>query len=598
MKSTKGIAGKIRRVRRSVPWLKAYHLMIVLVLGIVAAHGLMLFSMRNQSMEMEQMGSKIASAEQELQRTRDAVIPEEQLGVHFQQAGQNLASMRRLVPNYVDNTEFIGWLLDVAERSGVDITSLQHRNSSPEQLGDRQYVIKGFQLEVSGVPSDLVAFVAALERSERHLMVVDSTQFSSSDTGAELSVALGVYTLPAPDQSATGGSEDATDGGSGKILIKVLTEEMDGAASVAYSSGYSSSNLQGTGGKGAEQMFNFSPSYSRPFDVTQAGGPSPSEPLVPGIYTVNYNTPRGWDMVESYCADGSPPGAIFLEAGEEVTCTFRYARRGFIMVEVATEPRGEPQEFAFFPTHGDYFRMTQADPAVSSEPLISGIYGMEHQVPPGWDLKGVSCDDSSITSSIELYPGEVVTCTYNYVKRGHILIEVMTDPKGDAQEFTFSPGYGDRLVLTDADARNVSELLLQGTYSINQETPNGWDLDWANCDDGSPIDAISLSPGEVISCSFSYRKRGYILVEVTTAPQLDSQEFSFRTSYGGDFSLTHGPDRHESDPLAAGLYRLDHQVPPGWQLAKASCDDGSPVDAISVDAGEIVFCTFSYSKGA
>ncbi len=178
------------------------------------------------------------------------------------------------------------------------------------------------------------------------------------------------------------------------------------------------------------------------------------------------------------------------------------------------------------------------------------------------------------------------------------MIEVATDPKGDAQEFAFSPGYGDRLVLTDADARNESELLLQGTYSINQETPNGWDLDWASCDDGSPIDAISLSPGEVISCTFSYRKRGYILVEVTTDPQFSAQEFSFRTSYGGGFSLTHGPDRHESEPLAAGLYRLDHQVPPGWQLAKASCDDGSPVDAISVDAGEIVFCTFSYTKGA
>ena len=242
-------------------------------------------------------------------------------------------------------------------------------------------------------------------------------------------------------------------------------------------------------------------------------------------------------VVESSCDDGSPPGAIFLAAEEDVTCTFRYARRGFIMVEVATEPRGEPQEFAFIPTNGEYFRMTQADPAVSSAPLISGIYAMDHQVPPGWDLKGVGCDDGSPPSSIELFPGEVVTCTYNYVKRGHILIEVVTDPNGDAQDFAFSPGYGDQFILTDADARNESELLLQGTYSISQETPNGWDLDWASCDDGSPIDAISLSPGEVVSCTFSYRKRGYILVEVMTDPKLDSQEFSFLTSYGGAFSL-------------------------------------------------------------
>ena len=85
---------------------------------------------------------------------------------------------------------------------------------------------------------------------------------------------------------------------------------------------------------------------------------------------------------------------------------------------------------------------------------------------------------------------------------------------------------------------------------------------------------------------------------VTTDLEFDRQEFSFRTSYGSDFSLAQGDARHESEPLAAGLYRLEHQVPSGWQLAKASCDDGSPLDTISVDAGEVVFCTFSYTKGA
>ena len=292
MESKKRIADKIRKVRRSVPWLKGYHLAIILALGLALGHGFMLYDVYfRQSEEKTLVDKEIAFAERELQRTRDAVVPEEQLEVHFQQAGENLASMRRLVPNYVDNTEFVAWLLDLSERSGVDITNLQHRNASPEQLGDRQYLIKGFHLEVSGVPSDLVAFVAALERSERHLMVVDSTQFSSSDSGANLSVELGVYTLPAPHQSATGAPEQAAAGGTGKILIEVLTEDVEGGAEVAYSSGYSSSSLEGAGSKATQQMFNFSPSYSRPFDVNQEGGPSASDPLAPGIYTVNYNTP-------------------------------------------------------------------------------------------------------------------------------------------------------------------------------------------------------------------------------------------------------------------------------------------------------------------
>ncbi len=162
MESRKKIADKIRRVRRSVPWLKGYHLVILLALGLVLAHGLMLFDLyMRQSEEKDQVVQAIERAEKKLEQMEGAVVPEEQLEVHFQQAGENLASMRRLVPNYVDNTDFIGWLLDLAERSGVEITSLQHRNDSPEQLGDRVYEIKGFHLEVSGVPSDLVAVVAA-----------------------------------------------------------------------------------------------------------------------------------------------------------------------------------------------------------------------------------------------------------------------------------------------------------------------------------------------------------------------------------------------------------------------------------------------------
>ena len=221
MESRKKIADKIRRVRRTVPWLKGYHLVILMALGLVLANGLMLFDVyMRQAEEKEQVILAIERAEKKLEQMENSVVPEEQLQVHFQQAGENLASMRRLVPNYVDNTNFIGWLLDLAERSGVEITSLRHQNDSPEQLGDRVYEIKGFHLDVSGVPSDLVAFVAALERSERHLMVVDSTQFSSTDSGAKLSVALGVYTLPAPHQSDKRAPDKSTADGTGRYLLK------------------------------------------------------------------------------------------------------------------------------------------------------------------------------------------------------------------------------------------------------------------------------------------------------------------------------------------------------------------------------------------
>ena len=41
-----------------------------------------------------------------------------------------------------------------------------------------------------------------------------------------------------------------------------------------------------------------------------------------------------------------------------------------------------------------------------------------------------------------------------------------------------------------------------------------------------------------------------------------------------------------------GLYQVDELLSEGWALEKAICDNGDPVDAITVGAGETVECTF------
>jgi hypothetical protein len=48
--------------------------------------------------------------------------------------------------------------------------------------------------------------------------------------------------------------------------------------------------------------------------------------LPPGTYDVAETVPAGWNLVSSSCTDGSSPGAIGLDAGETVTCTFHDAR--------------------------------------------------------------------------------------------------------------------------------------------------------------------------------------------------------------------------------------------------------------------------------
>ena len=586
------ITGILGSIRRAVPWLKPSHLAAVIILAILSAHGLMIYSYLDQTDRTEQLDSELAASERDLVRKEKSIMSEERLVVDFQEAGRQLANIRRLVPNYVDNTEFTTWLLNLAKENDVVISNLAHRPSSPQLVGEREYLIKGFNLSVDGTSSDLVAFIAALEKTDRQLLVVSSTQYSASDQGAKLSMELAVYTLPGTQQSGSLTTEG--DGGSGSIRIQVITEEETGGENLAFSSGLSSSmNAAG------EQDFMFSPSYSRPFNVKRSDLPAFSQPLSPGIYTINYDVPRGWDMVESSCDDGSPAGAIFLDGGEEVTCTFKYARRGFIFVDVETNPR-DPQEFQFVSDYTEDFILTQVDAAFSSEPLVPGRYSLGHTVPIGWNLTEIDCDDGSPAEAIDLYPGEVVTCIYRFDKQGHILVEVATLPADDSQEFLMATSFNQgAFSLTHGGMRHESGFLLPGTYWVEPLSKiAGWDLASAKCDDGSEVDAISLEPGEVVNCTFTYAKRGYILAEVITNPKFDPQRFNILPNYGDQFTLTQSGQRHESQPLKPGKYELSYTVPDNWELTKATCDDGSQIDAISVEAGEIVYCTFRYSKGA
>ncbi|NEZ05036.1 hypothetical protein G4Y73_12830, partial [Wenzhouxiangella sp. XN201] len=62
----------------------------------------------------------------------------------------------------------------------------------------------------------------------------------------------------------------------------------------------------------------------------------------------------------------------------------------------------------------------------------------------------------------------------------------------------------------------------------------------------------------------------------------------------GNFSLMHGEFVVET--RTPGVYAVSENVPDGWQLDSATCDDGSPVNAIDLGAGESVTCTFINSQ--
>jgi hypothetical protein len=124
--------------------------------------------------------------------------------------------------------------------------------------------------------------------------------------------------------------------------------------------------------------------------------------------------------------------------------------------------------------------------------------------------------------------------------------------------------------------------------------PTGWDLTSSSCSDGSPVTAISLQAGETVTCTFYNRQRGHIIIKKLTDPSGSSQSFEFDPSYSGtNFFLT-DTQTNDSGALVPGTYSVGEvNIPTGWDLTSSSCSDGSPVTAISLQAGETVTCTFN-----
>jgi hypothetical protein len=92
-----------------------------------------------------------------------------------------------------------------------------------------------------------------------------------------------------------------------------------------------------------------------------------------------------------------------------------------------------------------------------------------------------------------------------------------------------------------------------------------------------------------------------IITVKQTDPDGDTTKFDFAASWdtgaNPDFQLADG-ESNDSGFLQPGTYSVTETTPTGWDLTSATCDDGSAPGSITLDAGEIVTCTFNNQKDA
>jgi len=362
-------------------------------------------------------------------------------------------------------------------------------------------------------------------------------------------------------------------------------------------------------------------SIDQSFGLTDLAAPHDSGLVRPGGYSASQLTPpAGFDLESATCDDGSSPSSVALDPGETVTCTFTNVKRGHLIVDVVTDPSGDPDTFDFGVTGGPSdmsasFSLADLTPPYDSGMLQPGAYAISDSSPGAeWDLASADCDDQSDPSQVGLEAGETVTCTYTYVKRGHVLVDVTTDPSGepDIFDFTLAGGPADAALdqafgLADASAPHDSGPAKAAAYAVTPlDTTADWDLESATCSDGSDPSAVALASGEAVTCTFHYVKRGHVIVDVVTDPSADPHVFDF-TLGGGPadaavdqaFGLADASTPHDSGVIKPGSYAiaaLDSDVE--FDLGGATCSDGSAPSAVAIGAGETVTCTFTYVKRA
>ncbi len=381
---------------------------------------------------------------------------------------------------------------------------------------------------------------------------------------------------------------------------------------------------------GGVNAFTFNTDFDGSFQLDTSGGNNPASQtfsnLLPGSYMISEVIPSNWALASISCsvdvastitiggAGGFDPGdtsvTIDLVDGEAITCRFTNVAFGNIIVDKVTDPQGSSQSFDFTSNYGAPFSLTDGDTPNDSgliEPSwTGGLYNVAETVPAGWDLTSATCTGEGNTpQAIDLGAGETVTCTFvNTIQPATIIVEKQTDPDGSTEDFGFTTDYGSPFSLMDGQTNNSGPLLPTseaGTYSVAEDAEAGWDLTSATCDDGSPINAIDLSPGETVTCTFTNTiQRGNIIVDKVTDPAGSTQSFAFNLSGTGvnlDFALTDAATPYNSGDLLPtsenGPYNVAETLPNGWDATSAICDDGSPADAVVLDPGETVTCTFT-----
>ena len=179
--------------------------------------------------------------------------------------------------------------------------------------------------------------------------------------------------------------------------------------------------------------------------------------------------------------------------------------------------------------------------------VATGTYSVKESIPGGWDLTDASCKNGGITngtwsgdtvSSVVVGASDNIICTFNDVKRGHLIVSKVTEPSSDTTTQFGVTASGTGTISPPAirtltgNGSSTDYEVTPATYSVAESTiPTGWEQVTNTCQN------VEVAAGATQACTITNRKKPELRVNKVLMPSSDTGKFNLLingTTYATD----------------------------------------------------------------